>query len=151
MKPFHVLSVLFTENRPLNKTDMREWLRGGASPCQGEGRGFESRLALYFFARKSSNHAGFRGFLCLKNVCDYCVTCFFGANSPLSGMQEWSRSILSGARPSVGAETSYNRFCAAFALKAMIFPAEPFEGSARSFRASTTFLRSSSSPSISTI
>ena len=25
---------------------MREWLRGGVSPCQGEGRGFESRLAL---------------------------------------------------------------------------------------------------------
>ena len=28
----------------------REWLSGGVSPCQGEGRGFESRLALYFFA-----------------------------------------------------------------------------------------------------
>ena len=26
--------------------DMREWLSGGVSPCQGEGRGFESRLAL---------------------------------------------------------------------------------------------------------
>lgn len=25
---------------------MREWLSGGASPSQGEGRGFESRLAL---------------------------------------------------------------------------------------------------------
>ncbi len=25
---------------------MREWLSGGASPCQGEGRGFDSRLAL---------------------------------------------------------------------------------------------------------
>lgn len=27
---------------------MREWLRGGAPPCQGGGRGFESRLALIF-------------------------------------------------------------------------------------------------------
>ena len=27
-------------------TSMREWLSGGVSPCQGEGRGFESRLAL---------------------------------------------------------------------------------------------------------
>ena len=27
---------------------MREWLSGGVSPCQGEGRGFESRLALIF-------------------------------------------------------------------------------------------------------
>ena len=27
---------------------MREWLRGGAPPCQGGGRGFESRLALFY-------------------------------------------------------------------------------------------------------
>ena len=40
--------------------NMREWLSGGVSPCQGEGRGFESRLAL-FFARKSGH--GFSGFL----------------------------------------------------------------------------------------
>ena len=43
---------------------MREWLSGGASPSQGEGRGFESRLALdrtkkhiregYAFFRSSS-------------------------------------------------------------------------------------------------
>ena len=25
---------------------MREWLSGGAPPCQGEGRGFDPRLAL---------------------------------------------------------------------------------------------------------
>ena len=29
---------------------MREWLSGGVSPCQGEGRGFESRLALFIFS-----------------------------------------------------------------------------------------------------
>ena len=28
---------------------MREWLSGGAPPCQGGGRGFESRLALFYF------------------------------------------------------------------------------------------------------
>ena len=27
---------------------MREWLSGGASPCQGEGRGFDPRLALFY-------------------------------------------------------------------------------------------------------
>jgi hypothetical protein len=27
---------------------MRKWLSGRASPCQGEGRGFESRLPLHF-------------------------------------------------------------------------------------------------------
>ncbi len=31
---------------------MREWLSGGVSPCQGEGRGFESRLALLLPANK---------------------------------------------------------------------------------------------------
>ena len=29
---------------------MREWLSGGAPPCQGGGRGFDPRLALLFFA-----------------------------------------------------------------------------------------------------
>ncbi len=28
---------------------MHEWLSGGVSPCQGEGRGFESRLVLFLF------------------------------------------------------------------------------------------------------
>ncbi len=32
---------------------MREWLSGGVSPCQGEGRGFESRLALLKIPQKS--------------------------------------------------------------------------------------------------
>lgn len=36
---------------------MREWLSGGASPSQGEGRGFESRLALFLF----SEDPGFAG------------------------------------------------------------------------------------------
>ncbi len=31
--------------------DMREWLSGRASPCQGECRGFESRLPLQKFFR----------------------------------------------------------------------------------------------------
>ena len=60
--------------RKREQTDMREWLRGGASPCQGEGRGFESRLALSFFARKSSNHAGFGIFLCAKSLCLLCAS-----------------------------------------------------------------------------
>ena len=27
---------------------LREWLSGGAPPCQGGGRGFDPRLALFF-------------------------------------------------------------------------------------------------------
>ena len=48
--------------RKREQTDMREWLRGGASPCQGEGRGFESRLALFLFAPEACQMAGFRSF-----------------------------------------------------------------------------------------
>ena len=31
---------------------MREWLSGGAPPCQGGGRGFDPRLALFLFSGK---------------------------------------------------------------------------------------------------
>ena len=30
---------------------MREWLSGGAPPCQGGGRGFDSRLALFLLQK----------------------------------------------------------------------------------------------------
>ena len=42
--------------------DMREWLSGGVSPCQGEGRGFESRLALFSWAEISLIYKGFQPF-----------------------------------------------------------------------------------------
>ncbi len=37
--------------RTVRKNNMREWLSGRASPCQGECRGFESRLPLQKFFR----------------------------------------------------------------------------------------------------
>ena len=42
---------------------MREWLSGGVSPCQGEGRGFESRLALSGNSGKSRKIRDFPIFL----------------------------------------------------------------------------------------
>ena len=42
---------------------MREWLRGGAPPCQGGGRGFESRLALAKMYENPSNARVFFFFL----------------------------------------------------------------------------------------
>ena len=42
---------------------MREWLSGGVSPCQGEGRGFESRLAL------AKPRQVCRGFSILNYIC----------------------------------------------------------------------------------
>ena len=35
---------------------MREWLRGRAPPCQGGGRGSESRLALFFLEELSRSY-----------------------------------------------------------------------------------------------
>ena len=52
------------------KKEVREWLSGGVSPCQGEGRGFESRLALETEKKKSLIDRGF-SFLscfCLKTL-----------------------------------------------------------------------------------
>ena len=51
---------------------MREWLRGGAPPCQGGGRGFESRLALFFNGWNSLDLQGVPAFCVLQNVVDSC-------------------------------------------------------------------------------
>ena len=41
---------------------MREWLSGGAPPCQGGGRGFDPRLALFLFVAEALILQGFRSF-----------------------------------------------------------------------------------------
>ena len=41
---------------------MREWLSGGAPPCQGGGRGFDPRLALLLFVAEALILQGFRSF-----------------------------------------------------------------------------------------
>ena len=46
---------------------MREWLSGGAPPCQGGGRGFDPRLALLLFVAEALIVQGFRSFcVCMK-------------------------------------------------------------------------------------
>ena len=42
----------FISNSKFNTCIMREWLSGGAPPCQGGGRGFDPRLALFLFLGK---------------------------------------------------------------------------------------------------
>ena len=37
------------------KVCLHEWLSGGVSPCQGEGRGFESRLVLLMIRKEISD------------------------------------------------------------------------------------------------
>ena len=51
---------------------MREWLSGGVSPCQGEGRGFESRLVLFTWAEISLIYKGVSAFCVLQNIVDSC-------------------------------------------------------------------------------
>ena len=43
---------------------MREWLSGGAPPCQGGGRGFDPRLALFLFSSGSLVTQGLPLFVC---------------------------------------------------------------------------------------
>ena len=48
-------------------TKMREWLSGGASPCQGEGRGFDPRLALVLLLEIMAKNKAESAFQPLKN------------------------------------------------------------------------------------
>ena len=47
------------------KKQMHEWLSGGVSPCQGEGRGFESRLVLLMKEVETVKTAVSTIFLCV--------------------------------------------------------------------------------------
>lgn len=49
--------------RKHGRHNMREWLSGGASPCQGEGRGFDPRLALFLFHAEALIFKDFRFFV----------------------------------------------------------------------------------------
>ena len=46
-----IISLVFAWNTIYN---MREWLSGGAPPCQGGGRGFDPRLALSKITKRTS-------------------------------------------------------------------------------------------------
>ena len=47
---------------------MREWLSGGAPPCQGGGRGFDPRLALLLFIAEALILQGFRSFYVVADL-----------------------------------------------------------------------------------
>ncbi len=60
---------------------MHEWLSGGVSPCQGEGRGFEYRLVLVCFVFVVFNKAtiNFLGFIILLYaILDFFLPFIFG-------------------------------------------------------------------------
>ena len=63
----------------MNNLYMREWLSGGASPCQGEGRGFESRLAL----RKNKNRSKDRFLFFVSTSAHEPMHKCMGSRSPL--------------------------------------------------------------------
>lgn len=65
---------------------MREWLSGIASPCQGEGRGFDSRFALY------EAFVSQRLFFCFKLNC---VVIILNVLYNTNNMREWLSGIAS--------------------------------------------------------
>ena len=53
LDPEHLCRLSFTCGHVPRE---RKWLSGRASPCQGEGRGFESRLPLHLTSRRAGSH-----------------------------------------------------------------------------------------------
>ena len=47
---------------------MREWLSGGAPPCQGGGRGFDPRLALFLMKSRNFDSCKVPGFFVYKII-----------------------------------------------------------------------------------
>ena len=43
--------IIYISLQVTHHNKMREWLSGGAPPCQGGGRGFDSRLALFLYPK----------------------------------------------------------------------------------------------------
>ena len=63
--PIQLISYL--QDTGFDLYSMREWLSGGAPPCQGGGRGFDPRLALLLFIAEALILQGFRFFcVCMK-------------------------------------------------------------------------------------
>ena len=63
--PIQLISYL--QDTGFDLYSMREWLSGGAPPCQGGGRGFDPRLALFLFIAEALILQGFRSFcVCMK-------------------------------------------------------------------------------------
>ena len=58
--PIQLISYL--QDTGFDLYNMREWLSGGAPPCQGGGRGFDSRLALFVVCAEALILQGFRSF-----------------------------------------------------------------------------------------
>ena len=52
-KTISSIIYLVDDERHKLLNNMHEWLSGGVSPCQGEGRGFESRLVLHKLEEKT--------------------------------------------------------------------------------------------------
>ena len=59
--------ISYLQDTGFDLYNMREWLSGGAPPCQGGGRGFDPRLALLLFVAEALILQGFRSFcVCMK-------------------------------------------------------------------------------------
>ena len=64
--PIQLISYL--QDTGFDLYNMREWLSGGAPPCQGGGRGFDPRLALFLFVAEALILQGFRSFYVVADL-----------------------------------------------------------------------------------
>ena len=64
--PIQLISYL--QDTGFDLYSMREWLSGGAPPCQGGGRGFDPRLALFLFVAEALILQGFRSFYVVADL-----------------------------------------------------------------------------------
>ena len=69
---------------------MHEWLSGGVSPCQGEGRGFESRLVLSKKCEKEEISDGYLLFFACSSLVRFER---FEVLAPICSSQETSCAI----------------------------------------------------------
>ena len=90
--PIQLISYL--QDTGFDLYDMREWLSGGAPPCQGGGRGFDPRLALEKRTIPSRYRSFFRALPGLESSMS---TLRSGPRSPRSpGPRAPSRACLHG-------------------------------------------------------
>ena len=88
--------ISYLQDTGFDLYNMREWLSGGAPPCQGGGRGFDSRLALTNNKRVMHLASLFYYFRAQTGLESSMSTLRFGPRSPRStGPRAPSRAYIS--------------------------------------------------------
>ena len=84
---------------------MREWLSGGVSPCQGEGRGFESRLALFIIHWEVRQIQDFLFFVLKYLRTPFCPPEYLSINITQNAFSAKALTAISQSKSSVSPHT----------------------------------------------